>query len=75
MGRRSAAPNKLITTLTQGSQSLALGLTTSAASRLVLITHYSSPITALDLFTIYHSRVLRCLNIKVAIHLKRFNFF
>ena len=35
LGRRSAAPNKFITTLTQGSQSLALGLVLTAASQLV----------------------------------------
>jgi hypothetical protein len=35
LGRRSAAPNKFITTLTQGSQSLALGLVPTAASQLV----------------------------------------
>ena len=34
-GRRSAAANKFITTLTQGSQSLALGLVLTAASQLV----------------------------------------
>src|ERR1700681_4740042 len=35
LGHRSAAPNKFITTLTQGSQSLALGLVLTAASQLV----------------------------------------
>src|SRR4051794_38985616 len=35
LSRRSAAPDKLMTTLTQGSQSLALGLVLAAASQLV----------------------------------------
>jgi hypothetical protein len=35
LGRRSAAPDKFITTLTQSSASLALGLVLTAASRLV----------------------------------------
>jgi len=53
LGRSSAAPNKFITTLPQGSQNLALGLTTTAASQLAerlsstmkwVATDYSSPL-------------------------------
>jgi len=35
VGRRSAAPANFVLLVTQGSQSLALGLTTTAASQLV----------------------------------------
>jgi len=43
MGRRSAAPDNLLIIVTQGSQSLTLGLTTSAASQLRTIVFNVSP--------------------------------